>query len=202
MNHDADADDAMNPPLRIQLPANLGPADGRDLPPLDPPPFESRPIRKCIHHAARVQRLDGRPDSFEELLILTSMHVSVEEMLEAIPPAAAADADAGGGAGGAADDGGGDDMFYDSDDFSDFSDSEEESEEDDEDEVFMEERSVGDVEESADEGGRQERVNCETAPRDRAQCTGDPNRGPPMKAFLKGRRPIIEVRLQYRHFGT
>ncbi len=201
----------MSSPLRIQLPdrchQTTNTTRSQQRPPLEPPPFRSSDdapltLRRCVKHSAKVRRLDyDRPDSMEEFLILTSVNVSVESMLSVPDPWST-------NVGCADDDGDNsgseeDDMFCDSssDEVSDdyFLDSDDEEESDDEMKGEEEARIMEGQEEADDEGGRDDaRNNCEGV-RNMAQCTEVPNsRGSPMKAFLKGKKPLVKVRPKKR----
>lgn len=66
--------------LRIRLPEHLPRGVVGD--PLDPPPFESVYVRRCVNNPARVHGRDGS----REILILTSIMQSVDDMLYAHHP--------------------------------------------------------------------------------------------------------------------
>mmetsp|Transcript_24824 Transcript_24824/g.44843 ORF Transcript_24824/g.44843 Transcript_24824/m.44843 type:complete len:428 (+) Transcript_24824:182-1465(+) len=154
-------------------------------PPLDPPPFKSPIIiRKCVKHTARIQYLDKHDDNdnaMEEVLILTSVPVLVDDMLIE-PDVGRAYGDGDGG------DGDGEDgMFCESSsDFSDFSDEDDSESESESDDEIMEEDEDGRQE---DNGVRNNNVGNDNS----AQCcTQVPNQGSSMKAYLKGKKPLIK----------
>ena len=66
----------------MQLPSSNCPTSSLIATPPEPQPFHAPVVRKCIQHRARVQHHDPRrPDTMEEIFILTSMSLSVKDML-------------------------------------------------------------------------------------------------------------------------
>ena len=157
--------------LTIQNPNRLS-EHGISQPPLDPPPFDTPNVRKCIKTTVRIQNFDNKP---QEVLILTSISTSVDSILNSFDPHTANNIA---------------DSFDDSD-FSDFSDSQststssEEGSSSDDDKMEEDETDEEEKKQSSNHGD-----NTKAAP----QCTtnGQTNQGYRMKAYLLRREPLCE----------
>lgn len=156
--------------LSIQNPNGLS-EHGILQPPLDPPPFDTPNVRKCIKTTVRIQNFD-KP---QEVLILTSISTSVESILNSFDPHTANNVA---------------DSFDDSD-FSDFSDSQSTSSGEgssSDDDTNMIEEDETDEEEKKQSSNHGDTTN--SAP----QCTSNrqTDQGYRMKAYLLRREPLCE----------
>ena len=156
--------------LSIQNPNRLS-ENGILQPPLDPPPFDTPNVRKCIKTTVRIQNFD-KP---QEVLILTSISTSVDSILNSFDPQT---------------DNNVADSFDDSD-FSDFSDSQSTS-------TSSEEGSSSDdtnmMEDETDEEEKKQSSNHGDTTKAAPQCTSNrqTNQGYRMKAYLLRREPLCE----------
>jgi len=157
--------------LTIQNPNRLS-ENGILQPPLDPPPFDTPNVRKCIKTTVRIQNFD-KP---QEVLILTSISTPVDIILNSFDPHTANNVA---------------DSFDDSD-FSDFSDSQktstssEEGESSDDDKMEEDETDEEEKKQSSNHGDD----NANSAP----QCNnnGQSNQAYRMKAYLLRKEPLCE----------